>query len=134
MIVGKSVPSERPAKCFGMVQIYDDKPKRRLFDVLSSQGMQMNQDIIFMSDGEKAVRELQLYLNPRAKHMLDWFHITMRITVLQQQTKSLQGEANPAKEAAGLSKRIDSVKHFCYGTATSPRRWIGWATCCWTWG
>ena len=39
------------------------------------------------------------------------FHITMRITVLQQQTKSLQGGANPAPEAAGFSKRIDSVKH-----------------------
>ena len=41
-------------------------------------------------------------------------HITMRITVLQQQTKSLQGEANRAQEAAELSKRIDSVKHLLW--------------------
>jgi hypothetical protein len=67
VIVGKSVPAEGPAKCFGMVQVYDEKPKRRLFDVLSSQGMQMNQDVVFMSDGEKTVRELQLYLGSLEK-------------------------------------------------------------------
>ena len=38
----------------------------------------------------------------------------MRITVLQQQTKSLQGEGNHVKEADGLSKRIDSVKHLLW--------------------
>ena len=38
----------------------------------------------------------------------------MRITVLQQQTKSLQGEVNHVKEADGLSKRIDSVKHLLW--------------------
>jgi hypothetical protein len=102
VIVGKSVPAERPAKCFGMVQVYDEKPKRRLFDVLSSQGMQMNQDVVFMSDGEKTVRELQLYLNPRAKHMLDWFHITMRITVLGQFLKGLR-HAKLEEEAAPLT-------------------------------
>jgi hypothetical protein len=30
------------------------------------------------------VRELQLYLNPHAEHLLDWFHLAMRLTVLQQ--------------------------------------------------
>ena len=38
----------------------------------------------------------------------------MRITVLQQQIKSLQGEAKPGNEAAGLPKRIDSVKHLLW--------------------
>jgi len=102
VIVGKSVPTERPAKCFGMVQTYDKKPKRRLFDVLSSQGMQMNQDVFFMSDGEKTVRDLQLYLNPRAKHVLDWFHITMRLTVLGQFLKGLR-HAKLEEDAAPLT-------------------------------
>ena len=34
VIVGKSVPSDQPAKCFGFVQTYDTKPKRRLGEVL----------------------------------------------------------------------------------------------------
>ena len=42
VIVGKSVPTDRPAKCFGFVQSHDPKPKRRVYEVLRSQGLQMN--------------------------------------------------------------------------------------------
>jgi hypothetical protein len=89
VIVGKSVPTDRTAKCFGFVQNYDTKPKRRLFELLTSQGMQYNQEICFMSDGEDTVQQLQWYLNPRSEHVLDWFHITMRITVLGQFVKGV---------------------------------------------
>lgn len=83
IIVGKSIPDDGQTKCFGFVQSWDKKPKRRLFDVLTGQGMQMNQQIIFLSDGGEDVRSLQLYINPQAEHVLDWFHITMRLTVLK---------------------------------------------------
>ena len=33
---------------------------------------------MFLSDGGEDVRNLQLYLNPQAEHLLDWFHVTMR--------------------------------------------------------
>jgi hypothetical protein len=33
------------SKCFAFVPRYDHKPKRRLFEVLQSQWMQMNQQI-----------------------------------------------------------------------------------------
>lgn len=82
-------PEEESGKCFGLVQSYDDKPKRRLFEVLKSQGMQLNQRITFFSDGGDTVRNLQLYLNPEAEHLLDWFHVTMRLTVLNQTAKGL---------------------------------------------
>ena len=36
VIVGKSVPTDRPAKCFGFVQSHDPKPKRRVYEVLRS--------------------------------------------------------------------------------------------------
>jgi len=42
--------------CFGFVQTVDEKPKRRLFEVLKSQ-------------------DLQLSLHPDAEHLLDWFHL-----------------------------------------------------------
>ena len=45
VIAGKSMPTDGPAKCFGFVQTFDTKPKRRLFEVLKSQGMQMNQQV-----------------------------------------------------------------------------------------
>jgi Homeodomain-like domain len=98
VIAGKSLlaftrgeESEQPvsSKCFAFVQTFDQKPKRRLFEVLKSQGHQLNQQITILSDGGDTVRELQLYLNPHAEHLLDWFHVAMRLTVLQQTAKGL---------------------------------------------
>ncbi|MBI2501781.1 MAG: hypothetical protein HYW07_00915 [Candidatus Latescibacteria bacterium] len=74
VIAGKSMMAEGPAKCFAFVNGYDQKPKRRLFEMLTAQGLQMNQAITFLSDGGDTVRELQLYLSPQAEHLLDWFH------------------------------------------------------------
>jgi hypothetical protein len=44
------------------------------------------------------VRDLQLYLNPQAEHLLDWFHVTMRLTVLQQTAKGLPPTARDDEE------------------------------------
>jgi hypothetical protein len=71
VIVGKSMPDKGASKCFGFVHMYDTKPKRRLFDVLKSQGMQANQQVTFLSDGGDTVRELPMYLHPEAEHILD---------------------------------------------------------------
>ena len=38
----------------------------------------------FLSDGADNLRNLQTYLNAESTHILDWFHITMRLTVLNQ--------------------------------------------------
>jgi hypothetical protein len=56
---------------FGFVQTYDTKPKRRLYELLKTQGLQPNQQIIFLSDGGDDVRNLQLFLSPEAEHRLD---------------------------------------------------------------
>jgi hypothetical protein len=97
VIVGKSTLAFRrdeeddlpSSKRFGFVQTLDEKPKRRLYEVLQSQGMQLNQQITFLSDGSDTVRELQLYMSPEAEHILDWHHVTMRLTVLDQYAKGL---------------------------------------------
>jgi hypothetical protein len=38
VIAGKVIPAQGPASCFGYVQTYDTKPKRRLFEVLKARG------------------------------------------------------------------------------------------------
>ena len=111
VIVGKSITDAGEKKCFGGITSYDQKPKRRLFEVLKSQGMQMNQQVTFLSDGGDNVRELQLYLNPQAEHLLDWFHITMRITVMKQMAKD--PEIKP-KWREKLLKRIESIKWYLW--------------------
>jgi hypothetical protein len=83
------VPWEGEAKCFSFVNTYDEKPKRRLYELLKSQGLQMNQDITFLSDGGDTVRDLQFYVSPFSEHVLDWFHIAMRLTVMMNTAKGL---------------------------------------------
>ena len=60
-------------KCFAFVQTYDEKPKRRRFEGLRSQGLTMNQQVEFLSEGGEHVRPVQLDLSPEAEHRLDWF-------------------------------------------------------------
>jgi hypothetical protein len=64
VIAGKAMPATGKSSCFGYVQTYDKKPKRRLFDVLTSHGMQANQQVTFVTDGGEDIRELPCYLNP----------------------------------------------------------------------
>jgi hypothetical protein len=120
VIAGKSMVAFRreeaaeapPAKCFGFVQPYDEKPRRRLWELMKSQGMQENQQVVFMSDGGENVRRMQEYLRPFSEHLTDWFHITMRLTVLQQQTKALKEER--PQTGADVSKRLESAKHLLW--------------------
>src|ERR1035441_849111 len=120
VIAGKSVVAFRrddateipSAKCFGFAQTYDEKPRRRLWELMKSQGMQENQQVVFMSDGGEDVRRVQQYLHPFSEHLLDWFHITMRLTVLQQQTKGLQNER--PETGADVAKQLESIKHLLW--------------------
>jgi hypothetical protein len=111
VIVGKSLSEDRPSRCFGFVQTYDEKPKRRLFELLKGQGMQMNQRVMFFSDGGADIREVQQYLNPEAEHYLDWFHVTMRLTVMGQYAKGLDTTQENRQE---ILKSLESVKHYLW--------------------
>ena len=52
--------------------------------------MQANQQITFLTDGGEDIRDIPCYLNAQAEHLLDWFHLTMRITVMANMAKSLR--------------------------------------------
>jgi hypothetical protein len=45
-------------------------------DVLTSQGLQANQDITFLTDGGEEVRALTELISPCGEHVLDWFRAT----------------------------------------------------------
>jgi DNA-directed RNA polymerase subunit RPC12/RpoP len=112
VIAGKSVTDDGASKRFAFVHNYDDKPKRRVFEVLRSQGMQINQQVTFLSDGADTVRDLQLYLNPHAEHILDWFHITMRITVMCQMAKGLGPPGSKQRES--VLKELERIKWYLW--------------------
>jgi hypothetical protein len=110
VIAGKIITAEEVKKCFSFVNGYDQKPKRRLFQMLKAQGLQMNQTITFLSDGGDTVRDLPLYLSPFAEYLLDWFHITMRITVMKQSAKGLPDD----KELQHIEANLERVKWYLW--------------------
>ena len=125
VIAGKSMLAfrrgeEQPASsstCFAFVQTYDEKPKRRLFELLQSQGLQMNQQIEFLSDGGDTVRDIQLYLSPEAEHLLDWFHVTMRLTTMTQSAKGLPDKASEGETCTlrdEVGRQLERIKWFLW--------------------
>lgn len=112
IIVGKSIKADGTSKQFGGVYGYDPKPQRRIFEVLKSQGMQMNQQVTFLSDGDEKLRELQFYLNPNAEYLLDWFHITMRLTVMNQMAKGLNKK--DTELGTDLPKELERIKWYLW--------------------
>lgn len=110
--VGKSIPTDRPNRYLGLVQSHDEKPKRRLHDILKSQGWQENQHVTFMTDGGDTVINIARDMAPASEHILDWFHITMRITVMQQYVKGL-AHPNP-KDAEEMARALRQIKGYLW--------------------
>ena len=58
------------------------------------------------------VRDLQLYMRPNAEHVLDYFHVAMRITVLQQMARGLPPPLDAA--APAIVVVLESVRRFLW--------------------
>lgn len=124
VMVGKSIPAdplpgrrckhrrEGPDRYLGLVQSHDTKPRRRLHEVLKDQGWQENQQITFMTDGGDTVINMARDMAPASEHILDWFHITMRITVMQQYVNGLTHH-NPI-EGEKLARMLRQIKGYLW--------------------
>ncbi len=107
LIVGRSMPGDGEARYIGFVHGYDRKPQRRITDHLRRQGFQADQDLTFITDGGDEVRTLAERISPCSEHVLDWFHITMRITVLRQFAQGLvHHDKDAGTEALDELRRI----------------------------
>jgi len=110
VIVGKGLPTkDRSSKCFGFVSRYDPTPKRRLFEWLKAQGLQSHQPVTFLSDGGDTVRELPRGMHPKSEHLLDWFHVTMRLTVMGRMAKGVRADDQP-ELSADLEEILEHLK------------------------
>jgi hypothetical protein len=75
--------------------------------------MQANQQVTFLSDGGDTVRELQMYLHPEAEHLLDWFHISMRVTVMGQMAKGLAPREVP-EAGSDVERQLERIKWYLW--------------------
>src|ERR1035437_1849008 len=66
----------------------------------------------------------QMYVSPLSERILDWFHITMKLTVINQMRKSLVG-AEPAAWLGEGEKNLESLKwHLWNGNVDQALRLI----------
>jgi hypothetical protein len=68
---------ERSTRCLMPIESSDTAQRQRI-----SYLTRVCTRAVFMSDGGEDVRQVQEYLHPNSEHLIDWFHITMRLTVL----------------------------------------------------
>ena len=108
VMVGKSMTAGRDDRYFGLVRSQDEQPGRRFREVLRSQGLPVIQPVTMLTDGGDSIRALAGELSPGAVTMLDWFHIAMRLTGLEQYAKGLTHH-NPV-EALALEHRLERIK------------------------
>jgi hypothetical protein len=90
---------------FGFVPNIDDHPRRRIHDMLVAQGLQPNQLVTFLSDGADDLARWRARQNPTAEYVLDWFHLTMRFTVLVNTMKGLQDDPDD-EDVAGIADTL----------------------------
>jgi hypothetical protein len=108
VVVGKSMAAGRDDRYFGLVRSQDEQPRRRFREVLRSQALPVTQTVTMLTDGGDSVRGLVGELSPGAAHLLDWFHIAMRLTGLGQYVKGLTHH-NPV-EAVAVQYRLERIK------------------------
>jgi len=113
VIAGKSIPAEGRPSASPSCRPGTPSPSGACSNPSAPQGMQANQQVTFLTDGADDVRDLPLHLNPQAEHRLDWFHLTMRLTVMTQMAKSLR---SPAAEslATRVAAELERLKWFCW--------------------
>jgi hypothetical protein len=57
-----------------------------------------------LTDGDSRLRDLQLSVLPEATHVLDWYHLTRRLTVLSNVIRSREAAQQlPSREHARIS-------------------------------
>jgi len=108
IIVGKSMAEDRDNRYFGLVRSQDAASKRRFCEVLRRQGLPEDQPVTVLTDGGDGVCALVGDLPTGSEHVLDWFHVAMRLTRLGQYAKGLV-HYNPL-EATALLDRLERIK------------------------
>jgi len=67
---------------FGFVPNVDPTPRSRIRGVLETQGLRQDQLVTFLTDGADDLAGFCEHMNHTAEHVLDWFHIAMRFTII----------------------------------------------------
>ena len=85
MVVGRILSKNKGSRSLGFVRTIDSNhtASDRLMKRLCELGPMTN-NVTVLTDGDPGLRGLLLSALPKATHVLDWFHLTRRLTVLKR--------------------------------------------------
>ena len=128
--VGKVEARGRPPRRFGLAPKGAERPLSNVRAALVEQGWQPGRPVTVISDGEPALPNLvQTAINEPVIHILDWFHISMRIRHIEQSMAGLYA-MKPANTAPldYFAWSIDRLRHVLWN-AIMKRRGSRYGTC-----
>ena len=110
IIAGRLLADDGAQSSVGFVRTVDQHSRTRVQRAVAEQGKTSDHLMVF-TDGDSRLRDLQLCVLPKATHVLDWYHLTRRLTVLSHVVCSKEAaEQLPPREHARLSKWVGSIK------------------------
>jgi hypothetical protein len=110
IIAGRVLAEDGLQRSVGFVRSVDEHSRTRVQHAVAALGG-ADEDLRVFTDGDSALRDLQLSVLPEATHVLDWYHLTRRLTVLASVINGKEAaEKLPARDQDRLSEWMGSVK------------------------
>src|SRR5664280_1675754 len=109
VIAGKALDRDGHATRFAFVRNGGSVAVSAIGLALQHFGANEATSVTVLTDGDAGLRAIQQQVAPHADHVLDWFHISMRFTNLQQLAKGINAIADGGARSHALAE-IDRAK------------------------
>jgi hypothetical protein len=109
VVAGKALDGDGHATRFAFVRNGGSEAGRAVGHALRRCGVNESTSVTVLTDGDAGLRAIHQQVAPHADHILDWFHIAMRFTNLQQLAKGINAAADGGKRSHALAE-IDRAK------------------------
>ena len=110
IIAGRVMADDGSQRSVGFVRTVDQHSRTRVQQAVAEHG-KTTDGLLVLTDGDSRLRDLQLCVLPEATHVLDWYHLTRRLTVLSNVVRSREAAQQlPSREHARISNWVDSIK------------------------
>jgi len=89
--------------------------KRAVSLALQQCGVKETTPIMFLTDGDAGLRAIHHQVAPNVEHVLDWFHISMKFTNLQQLAKGVNAATDGGIRSHALTELDRAKWRFWHG-------------------
>jgi hypothetical protein len=110
IIAGRVLAEDGSQRSVGFVRSIDKHSRTRVQRAVAEHGGARDGLMVF-TDGDTRLRDLQMSVLPDAAHVLDWYHLTRRLTVLSNviNSKDAAGQLR-SREQGRISEWVESIK------------------------